>query len=88
MYKDYDPTIARELLNSKSDCNCNETNDCTSKGTWGLDSTYPLASVYAPLQSFDKLFDMDTALVRGTVFSELDLPFMGDSVYKGGSCRG
>ena len=27
-----------------------------------------------------QLFDMDTALVRGTIFAELDLPFAG--------CRG
>lgn len=57
------------------------------KGTWGL-SGYPLASVYAPLQTFGELYDLETALKRGTVFSELDLPFVcGDSV-KGGGCRG
>lgn len=56
--------------------------------TWGLEG-YPLASVYAPLQEFHKLYDMDTALKNGTLFSELYLPFEGQSVAnKGGTCRG
>ena len=56
-------------------------------GTWGLDS-YPLASVYAPLQSFGNLYDLDMALKQGTVFTELDLPFMGRRIDKGGKCCG
>lgn len=56
--------------------------------TWGLEG-YPLASVYAPLQSFQNLYDADTALKNGTLFAELYLPFMGESVAnKGGNCRG
>ena len=58
------------------------------KDGWGLDG-YPLASVFAPLQSFDELYDLDTALARGTLFSKLDLPFEGDKrINKGGCCRG
>ncbi|MBQ9085679.1 MAG: spore coat associated protein CotJA [Clostridia bacterium] len=55
--------------------------------TWGL-KNYPLASMYAPLQDFVNLYDPLTALQKGTLFSELDLPFMGKTVTKGGSCRG
>ena len=40
---------------------------------WGL-ATYPLAMVYAPCQGFHSLYDPDTALNRGTLFTELDLP--------------
>ncbi len=61
--------------------------DCESKKEWGLDG-YPLAMVYAPIQEFESLFDMQTALSKGTVFEGLDLPFLGESVYKGGACRG
>lgn len=53
-----------------------------------LPDGFPLASVYAPTQMFRKLYDRDTALARGTIFQELDLPFMGISVMKGGNCRG
>ena len=56
-------------------------------GSWGVEG-YPLASVYAPLQSFDNLYDAETALKQGTVFAELDLPFMGRTVQKGGCCHG
>ena len=55
---------------------------------WGL-SGYPLASVFAPLQEFDNLYDVDTALKQGTAFSDLYLPFTGSRrVSKGGNCRG
>ena len=64
------------------------SSDGNSHGhTWGL-YEYPLASVYAPLQEFRSIFDKDTALKKGTIFSELDLPFMGETVRGGGSCRG
>ena len=29
---------------------------------------YPLASVYAPLQSFEDIYDFETGLSRGTIF--------------------
>ena len=41
--------------------------------SWGL-SEYPLAMVYAPCQTFRGLYDPATALSRGTLFTELDLP--------------
>lgn len=69
---------------------CEKKSDCSAKHSWGLEN-YPLAMVYSPLQKFDNLFDIDTALNKGTLFCELDLPFMGESVYnsgKGGCCRG
>ena len=41
-----------------------------TRGLWN----YPLAMVYAPVQTFRGLYDARTALCRGTLFSELDLP--------------
>ena len=41
--------------------------------SWGL-CEYPLAMVYAPCQMFRGLHDPATALSRGTLFTELDLP--------------
>ena len=46
------------------------------EGSWGL-TNHPLAMVYAPCQAFRALYDPDTALNRGTLFTELDLPFGG-----------
>ena len=39
--------------------------------------TLPVGSMYAPMQVFRKLFAPQQALDRGTLFCELDLPFMG-----------
>ena len=56
---------------------------CTPSKTFGLEG-YPLASMYAPLQEFRNLYDKETAFTEGTLFTELNLPFMGASVGKGG----
>jgi hypothetical protein len=74
--------IGDEKLEAPS---CNISKD--RRKSWGLEG-YPLAMVYSPIQCFRDVYDIDTALMQGTVFSELDLPFMGASVGKGGNCRG
>ncbi len=93
MYKNFES--GSDCL-QKNSCACrnsfgNGMNGCapetSQKHSWGLEN-YPLASVYAPLQSFEELYDKENALQKGTVFAQLDLPFMGESVYKGGCCRG
>ncbi len=43
--------------------------------TWGL-AEYPLAMVYSPIQEWRELYDNETGLSRGTIFKELDLPFL------------
>ena len=50
--------------------------------TWGLCGK-PHAMVYSVLQDFDRIYDKEKALSRGTLFEVLDLPFGGSS---GGSC--
>ena len=95
MYKDdnmitngYSETLLRMMSDGmpSPSCNIGERAKCNERG-WGLDG-YPLASVFAPLQSFDNLYDAEMALKQGTLFAELDLPFMGKTVQKGGCCRG
>ncbi len=49
---------------------------------WGL-REYPLGMVYSPYQEWRNIYKEDTALSRGTLFSELDLPFEGKNC-KGG----
>ncbi len=75
-------------------CRCDrpeERSTCHIAGThgpsWGLEG-YPVAMVYAPIQHFDRIFDLDTALYRGTIFEELDLPFTCGGKTKGGYCGG
>ncbi len=54
----------------------NGSNGCKDGIGWGL-KEHPLGIVYSPYQHFRQLYSPDTALTRGTVFSELDLPFEG-----------
>lgn len=58
-----------------------QNNGCKSTG-WGL-YEYPLAMAYAPYQNWRNIYKEDTALQRGTIFSELDLPFEGKNCRKG-----
>lgn len=37
----------------------------------------PLAMAYTPMQKWRKLYSAEVALSRGTLFEELDKPFMG-----------
>ncbi len=55
---------------------CGRSEGGCPAGSWGL-SEYPLAMVYAPCQDFRGLYDPATALSRGTLFTELDLPLGG-----------
>ena len=56
--------------------------------TMPQESSFPskvsLAMAYVPFQRFEKLYDGEKALERGTLFEELDLPFYGG---KGGKTR-
>ncbi len=57
------------------------------RSTFGLEG-YPLASVYSPIQHFRNLYEPDEALMRGTLFTELDLPFVCGEINGGGGCCG
>jgi len=90
MYND-DYTTRARMRRSSCGCSVEREPYCPAaaapRQTWGL-SGYPLASVYAPLQKFHELYDLDTALKNGTVFKELDLPFVCGGNSRGGGCRG
>ncbi len=60
----------------------------TDRRGWGL-CGYPLGSVYAPLQEWRAVYDIETGLSRGTIFRELDMPWYGSGGgMRGGCCRG
>ena len=43
----------------------------------GLFETWPIAMAYVPWQSFTEIYGPEDALRVGTIFSELNLPFLG-----------
>ncbi len=69
-----------EMRAENGGCGCEEVpaDGCRGYEGCGADSfglsDYPLAIVYAPCQTFRALYDPATALSRGTLFCELDLP--------------
>ncbi len=44
-------------------------------------NNFALAMAYVPMQHFKNVYEPDTALQNGTIFPELNKPFMG---WKGG----
>lgn len=41
-----------------------------------------LAMAYVPYQTWQKLYDEPLGFERGTIFKELDLPFLGKEAFK------
>ncbi len=39
-------------------------------------SSFPLAMAYVPMQQWQQTYDLGLGFSRGTIFPELDLPFM------------
>lgn len=58
---------------NRSDCGCRREEDALR----GM----PLAMAYVPWQYWNKTYELDKALCIGTIFPELDKPFLG---YQGG----
>lgn len=43
---------------------------------------YPIGMGYVPWQSFKDIYDMERALNAGTIFAELEKPFLGRRAYR------
>ncbi len=75
------PGARAEMTPEGGGCGCVEAPETQCEGYEGCGCNSfglvdrPLAMVYAPCQVFRALYDPDTALSRGTLFCELDLPF-------------
>ena len=80
--------LLRRMYDGELSCNtgCSASLDCTGHQRNYRLKEYPLAMVYAPYQQFRKLYELEDALLAGTMFSELNLPFTGARVGKGGKC--
>ncbi len=54
-------------------CGCNSNSACIDDPLSGL----PVAMAYVPWQTWKDLYEIDKALEVGTIFEELDKPFLG-----------
>ena len=59
-------TEAQPVMNVNGDC-CN----------FSAADSFPLSMAYVPMQKFRKLYTPEEALAAGTLFEELNLPFLG-----------
>jgi hypothetical protein len=66
---DKSPSGISPTIPEKGDSVCNAVNSC------------PLAMAYVPWQSWNQVYEPPKALERGTLFPELDLPFLGGGAY-------
>lgn len=77
------PRLSMPAPDHNGGCGC--ASCCGS--AWGLHE-YPLGSVYSPCQEWRNLYSPTKALAKGTLFTELDLPFEGKNCMGGRGCRG
>ena len=45
-------------------------------------NSMPIAMAYVPIQQWGEIYDLDKAFSRGTIFAELDKPFLERSCCK------
>ena len=57
--------------------NANPTAQDVSARTMPIESM-PIGMAYVPWQVWQKIYNDEVALDRGTIFHELDLPFIGE----------
>lgn len=73
--------------NNQRNCGCNNpgnaVNDTVRISVPDSSGGMVLAMAYVPKQKLCEVYDVETALVNGTLFPELDKPFLG----KGGCCK-
>ena len=58
-------------MDDNKNCGCKE-------GT--LPDCAPLAMAYVPMQKWRNIYDSEVGFDRGTIFEELDKPFLGEEV--------
>lgn len=71
---EYEPLAMSDML---SMCRDRKEKDEIYMPEETMPKNLSLAMVYIPYQPFENLFDIDTALDRGTLFKSLFMPFSG-----------
>ncbi len=62
-----------------ADCRCDRVmtkRSCYEKQESCIDK-FPVGMAYVPWQNWNQIYEFDKALHRGTLFPELDKPFIG-----------
>ena len=65
---------------SEDQCEIKRLSPMMDDGQSDMFECLPIAMAYVPWQKWKKIYSEDVALTRGTLFPELDLPFLGEEV--------
>jgi hypothetical protein len=69
------PQMWSQSNDSMSNMTCTMPSRFTTPVTGDL-STYPIAMAYVPMQQWSQTYPLSQGFSQGTIFPELDLPFM------------
>lgn len=58
----------------------NNFSNCNSNTEKNVIDSMPIGMAYVPWQIFTDIYTPEKALTRGTIFSQLDKPFLGGCV--------
>ena len=68
-------------MNTDTVCEAGQHSHCGSQNNQSVicvsTEKFPVGMAYVPMQSWSSLYDYQKALSRGTLFPELDKPFIG-----------
>ena len=67
------PEMTREKENCRMPDMAREKEDCYMYGN----GEWPIGMTYVPMQEWKKIYQPDEGFHKGTIFAELDLPFLG-----------
>lgn len=71
------PDSDNTMQNGNTDMNGTTTSGgCEGPGR--LPQDMPIGMLYVPYQKWEKIYDPQVALARGTIFEALDKPFIGE----------
>ena len=80
--------MANESQNRSTSCGCmankSQSASCGCMANDNASQKMVLAMAYVPWQRWGNLYDLDQALMAGTIFADLNKPFRGT----GGCCNG
>ncbi len=81
------PELRSDIAPSTLGCSptCKKDARRSQSGACCFPDGKPVGMVYAPVQEWRHLYEIEKALSRGTLFEELDLVFLGGCGCKGGA---
>ncbi len=79
----FDPGLIERIIKNDRIGKKETVSDC-AEPTTVLPKEMPIGMCYVPMQQWGELYSAEVGLSRGTIFPELDKPFIGEEAVKNG----